>query len=253
VELVGGKDYLICDMGSGLRCLGQQIMTEHGPGHPNVYNFFMSHLHWDHIMGFPFFPPAYFPGNMIRIHGCHATMEEAFRRQHSDPYFPVRWDQLGAEIAFIRLKAGQAYEINGFRVTAKRQPHPGHSYGYRFEKDGKVAIYSTDAEHKLTSEAETQAMVDFYRDADLVIFDAMYSMADMVTMKEDWGHSSNTIGVDLCLRAGVKHLCMFHHDPVYDDEMIYTVLQETIRYEEIMRTGNPLKVSTAYDGLVIHV
>jgi ribonuclease BN (tRNA processing enzyme) len=116
-----------------------------------------------------------------------------------------------------------------------------------------VVIYSTDAEHKLESETETQLMVDFYRNADLVIFDAMYSMADMVTIKEDWGHSSNTIGVDLCLRANAKHLCMFHHEPVYDDEMIHTVLQETIHYEEIMREGNPLRVSTAYDGLVIHV
>jgi phosphoribosyl 1,2-cyclic phosphodiesterase len=253
VEIVGGNDYMICDMGSGLRCLGQQIMKEHGPGRPKVYNFFMSHLHWDHIMGFPFFPPAYIRGNTIRVHGCHAVMEEAFRRQQSDPCFPVHWDQLGAEITLIRLEAGQAYEINGVRVTPKRQPHPGHSYGYRFEKDGKVVVYATDAEHTLESEAETQAMVDFYRNADLVIFDAMYSMADMVTIKEDWGHSSNTIGVDLCLRAHAKHLCMFHHEPVYDDEMLHTVLQETIRYEEIMREGNPLKVSTAYDGLVIHV
>ena len=253
VEIIGGTDYMICDMGSGLRCLGQQIMKEHGPSRPHVYNFFMSHMHWDHIMGFPFFPPAYIPGNTIRIHGCHAVMEEAFRRQHSDPCFPVQWDQLAAEITLIRLEAGQAYEIDGFRVTAKRQPHHGDSYGYRFEKNDKVVIYSTDAEHKLESEAETQLMVDFYRNADLVIFDAMYSMADMVTIKEDWGHSSNTIGVDLCLRANAKHLCMFHHEPVYDDEMIHTVLQETIHYEEIMREGNPLSVSTAYDGLVIHV
>jgi phosphoribosyl 1,2-cyclic phosphodiesterase len=253
VEIIGGQDSMICDMGSGLRCLGQQIMKDDGPGHPCVYNFFMSHMHWDHIMGFPFFPPAYFPGNTIRIYGCHAMMEEAFRRQHSAPCFPVQWDQLRAEISLIRLDTGQMYEINGCRVTATHQPHPGDSYGYRFERDGKTVVYSTDAEHKLESEAETQVMVDFYRDADLVIFDAMYSMAAMGTIKEDWGHSSNTIGVDLCLRAGVKHLCMFHHEPVYDDEMIYTVLQETIRYAEIMREGNPLKVSTAYDGLVIDV
>ena len=99
----------------------------------------------------------------------------------------------------------------------------------------------------------TDAMVDFYRQADLVIFDAMYSLADMITIKEDWGHSSNTIGVDLCLRANVKHYCMFHHEPVYDDATLYTVLQDTVRYEEIMREGAPLQVSTAYDGLVIHL
>lgn len=253
VDIVGGEDYTVCDMGSGLRCLGQQIMQEHGPGKPKVYNFFMSHLHWDHIMGFPFFLPAYIPGNTIRIHGCHSVMEEAFRRQQSDPCFPIQWDQLGAKIELIQLDVDRSYEINGFRVTAKLQPHHGDSYGYRFEKGGKTVVYSTDGEHKLAAEAETDAIIEFYRDADLVIFDAMYSMADMVTLKEDWGHSSNIIGVDLCRLANVKHLCMFHHEPVYDDDMIHTILQETIRYEEIMREGDTLKVSTAYDGLVLHV
>jgi phosphoribosyl 1,2-cyclic phosphodiesterase len=253
VEIVASQDYMICDMGSGLRCLGQHIMQEHGPGKPQVYNFFMSHVHWDHIMGFPFFPPAYIPRNTIRIHGCHAVLEEAFRRQQSDPCFPVHWEQLGADIHVIQLDPGRPYEINGFRVTAQLQPHHGDSYGYRFEKDGKVVVYSTDGEHKLESEAATEAMVHFYRQADLVIFDAMYSLADMVTMKEDWGHSSNIIGVDLCLRAGAKHLCMFHHEPIYDDAMIHTVLQETTRYEEIARQGQALQVSTAYDGLVIHL
>jgi phosphoribosyl 1,2-cyclic phosphodiesterase len=253
VEIIGGENYTICDMGSGLRCLGQQIMKEHGPGNPQVYNFFMSHVHWDHIMGFPFFPPAYIPGNTIRIHGCHSVLEEAFRRQQSDPCFPVHWDQLGAEIALIQLETERSYEINGLRVRARVQTHHGDSYGYRFEKDGKAVVYSTDAEHKLESEAEIEAMVDFYRDADLVIFDAMYSMADMASIREDWGHSSNIVGVDLCQRANVKHYCMFHHEPMYDDETIHTVLQETIRYEEIMREGDALKVSTAYDGLVIHL
>jgi phosphoribosyl 1,2-cyclic phosphodiesterase len=255
VELVGGPEYMVCDMGSGLRSFGQQIMGEHGPGTPQVYNFFMSHVHWDHIMGFPFFPPAYIPGNTIRIHGCHAlsVLQEAFHRQHSDPCFPVDWKKLGADIAFIHLEPGQWYEVNGFRVQAKLQPHHGDSYGYRFEMDGKAVVYSTDGEHKLESEEATDAIVDFYREADLVIFDAMYSLADMITLKEDWGHSSNTIGVDLCLRANVKHYCMFHHEPAYDDATLYSVLQDTMRYEEIMREGTPLQVSAAYDGLVIHV
>jgi len=242
-------------MGSGLRSLGQQIMREHGPEKPQMYNFFMSHVHWDHIMGCPFFPPAYIPGNTIRIHGCHplAVLQEAFHRQQSDPCFPVDWKSLGANIQLVHLEPGQWYEINGFRVKAKLQPHHGDSYGYRFEKDGKVVVYSTDGEHKLESAEATEAMVDFYRNADLVIFDAMYSLADMITVKEDWGHSSNVVGVDLCQRASVKHYCMFHHEPVYDDATLHAVLQETIRYEEIMREGAPLQVSTAYDGLVMHV
>ncbi len=253
VELIGGDDYMICDMGSGLRCFGEQIMATHGPGTPKVYNVFMSHVHWDHIMGFPFFPPAYIPGHTIRIHGCHNILENALRRQHAAPSFPVQWEQLGATIDFVRLEPGRPYDINGFRVTAKIQPHHGDSYGYRFEKDDRVLVYSTDGEHKLTSEAETHAMVAFYQDADLVIFDAIYSLADMITVKEDWGHSSNIIGVDLCLRANVQHYCMFHHEPKYDDDMIDTVLHETIRYKDIVREGRELKISTAYDGMVIYV
>ena len=143
-------------------------MQDHGPGKPQIYNFFMSHVHWDHIMGFPFFPPAYIPGNTIRIHGAHelVVLEEAFHRQHSDPCFPVQWDQLSATINFVYLKPDHWHEIDGFRVKAKLQPHHGDSYGYRFEKDGKAIVYSTDGEHKLHSETETEAMIDFYRGAD---------------------------------------------------------------------------------------
>ena len=112
-------------------------------------------------------------------------------------------------------------------------------------------VYSTDAEHKLESEEETAEFVDFFKSADLLIFDAMYTMADMISVKEDWGHSSNIIGVDLCHRAGVKHYCMFHHEPVFGDKALSEILAETIRYEEIIRDGDALKVSSAYDGLEI--
>ena len=81
-------------------------------------------------------------------------------------------------------------------------------------------IYSTDGEHKLKSESETAAMVEFYRDADLLVFDSMYSLNEMMDSKSDWGHSSNIVGVDLCLRAQVKHYCMFHHEPSHNDDTI---------------------------------
>jgi ribonuclease BN (tRNA processing enzyme) len=145
------------------------------------------------------------------------------------------------------------YDINGFRVKLMRQVHHGGSFGYRFEREGKTVVYSTDAEHKQQNEKETAAVEDFFRNADLVIFDAMYSLADMITIKEDWGHSSNIVGVDLCLQANVKHYCMFHHEPAYNDETLYTILQETKRYEEIVRENHSLEVSTAYDNLVIDI
>jgi phosphoribosyl 1,2-cyclic phosphodiesterase len=255
VQIEGGDEYMVCDMGSGLRHLGRRVMKEHGPAHPQGYHFFMSHLHWDHIQGFPFFPPAYIPGNKIHIYGGHSTrwMEDAFQRQQSAPCFPVYWDQMGADTDFIHLETNRWHEINGFRVRLMPQFHHGRSFGYRFEKDGKALVYSTDAEHKQLSEKETEAVTDFFRDADFVIFDAMYSMADMVTIKEDWGHSSNIIGVDLCLQAGVKHYCMFHHEPAHDDGTLSTILKETERYEEIVREGSSLRISSAYDGLVVDI
>ncbi len=86
-----------------------------------------------------------------------------------------------------------------------------------------------------------------------MIFDAMYSMADMITVKEDWGHSSNIVGVDLCLRASVRHLCMFHHEPAYSDDMIDRVLRETRRYAELVGEGRSLEISSAFDDMVITV
>jgi phosphoribosyl 1,2-cyclic phosphodiesterase len=211
----------------------------------------MSHTHWDHIMGFPFFLPAYIPGNRITIYGCHAWLEESLRRQHGAPSFPVEWKQLGAQIEFVRLEPDRTHDLLGFRVTPKRQRHTGDSYGYRFERDGRVVVYSTDSEHKLEDRAQTESFVAFFRDADLVIFDAQYSLADAISIKEDWGHSSNIVGVELCQLARARHLMMFHHEPTYDDEKIGTVLAETRRFEQITRRDHAVEVSAAWDGLEI--
>jgi phosphoribosyl 1,2-cyclic phosphodiesterase len=215
----------------------------------------MSHVHWDHIMGFPFFPPAYIAGNKIRIHGCHPAtwLAAAFERQHASPCFPVQWSQLRADISFVPLEPDRWYDIAGLRVKGKLQPHPGDSYAYRFEKNGKAFVYSTDGEHKQESDAETEAMIEFYRAADLVVFDAMYVFSEASDAKQDWGHSSNVVGADLCLRAQVKHYCMFHHDPAHDDDALQAILGETRRYVEIAGEGRPLRVSAAYDGLVLDV
>jgi phosphoribosyl 1,2-cyclic phosphodiesterase len=220
---------------------------------PIVVNVLMSHVHWDHIMGFPFFAPAYVPGARIRIFGCHDILERAFRLQQSAPCFPVDFSRLAADIDFIKLEAGRTVDIAGCRVTPKLQRHTGDSYGYRFERDGKAIVYSTDSEHKLEDPTETESFVEFFRNADLVIFDAMYSLLDAVSVKEDWGHSSNMVGVELAQLANVKHLCMFHHEPAFDDNRIQSVLNETIRFERLTRGEHVLTVSAAFDGMEIEV
>jgi phosphoribosyl 1,2-cyclic phosphodiesterase len=254
VQIEGGSDeYVLCDLGSGAREFGLSAMARRRPGTAQVFHIFMSHVHWDHVQGFPFFVPAYVPGNRIRIYGCHEGLETAFRRQHGAPSFPVDFGQLGSTIEFVRLAPGESYEIAGLRVTAKRQFHSGDSYAYRFERAGKAVVYSTDSEHKLDDAASAAGFADFFRDADLVIFDAMYSLADAFSIKEDWGHSSNVVGVELCQMAGVRHLCLFHHEPAHDDERLTAIWRETERLEELTRGERPLRVTAAYDGLELRV
>jgi phosphoribosyl 1,2-cyclic phosphodiesterase len=247
----GGSEYLLCDLGTGARAFAQQVMRTHGPAKPQTYHVVMSHLHWDHIMGFPLFAPIYIPGNHVFIYGCHEQLEAAFRRQHAAPSFPVAFDQLVAKIEFVTLKPGEDTQICGVKVSAMLQAHGGDSYGYRFEHAGKSFVYSTDSEHKLEDAQQIARFVDFFRGADLVVFDSMYSDLDSASVKADWGHSSNVVGVELCLSAQAKRLCLFHHEPMLSDAEILQVWRETRRLEEIARSGLPLEVLSAYDGLEI--
>lgn len=243
-------EYFLCDLGSGVRPFGSQVIARHGVHAPNTFHVFISHMHWDHIMGFPLFAPSYLPGNELRIYGCHRDLEAAFRRQHGSPSFPVEFDQLGASIKFFTLTPDTTHHIAGVNVTPILQLHAGDSYGYRFEYNDKIVVYSTDSEHKLNAPAATERFVDFLRDADLVIFDAMYSLADAVSVKEDWGHSSNVVGVELCQLAGAKHLVLFHHEPIFDDARIAAVEAESRRFETITRrVYRALEITAAYDGL----
>ena len=254
VEIESGPSYFICDMGSGLRPFGLDSLKRNAAGHSKTYNFFQSHLHWDHIMGFPFFAPAFDPSATIRIHAGHPDAEQAFRRQQEEISFPVPFDWLRADIQFVTLFPGQIHEVDGMRVETILQHHSHGSYGYRFtDGDGRTVIYSTDSEHKLEKMAVEAEFIHFFREADLVICDTMYSLADSVSMKEDWGHSSNLVAVDLCHQARAKCLALFHHEPTYEDEDIQRMHEESIRYEELTRDDEPLEVICSYDGLEVRL
>ena len=253
---MNGPEFMVCDLGSGLRTFGLDSLARIESGEKGrVYNFFLSHSHWDHIMGFPFFAPAFDPRNTIRIFGGHDDIEWVLKRQQQDPCFPVPLDWMKAEREFIILDRGETRKVSGYQVTMIDQYHHGTSFGFRFEKDGKTVVYSTDSEHKLEEMDKEERFVDFFDQADMVIFDTMYSLADAVSVKEDWGHSSNAVAVDLCHLAKVKRLCMFHHEPIHDDETILQLHQETIRYEELMRQEDTttLEVICAYDGMEVTV
>ena len=162
-------------------------MAGHKPTASRRFNIFLSHLHWDHIMGFPFFAPARMAGAVIRIYGCHGSMHEAFRRQQSAPFFPVKFDELVADIDFIELNPDSTYDISGMSVTPMLQDHPGDSYGYRFTYEGKTVVYSTDNEHRLEDSSGSSHFVEFYRDADLLISDTMLLFGGCYLYKEGLG------------------------------------------------------------------
>jgi phosphoribosyl 1,2-cyclic phosphodiesterase len=256
VEIEGAADgsFVVCDLGSGLREFGIDAARRCAAGHAKTYNIFLSHLHWDHIMGFPFFGAAFDPGATIVIHGGHPDLETAIRRQQEEISFPVPFDALRADIRFVTLAAGKTYRIAGMDVRAIEQCHSHSSFGYRFEQGGETVIFSTDAEHRIDDMENERAFEAFFRDADIVVCDTMYSLAESVTMKADWGHSSNLVAVDLCHAAGANRLVLFHHEPTYSDDDIQRMHAETIRYEQIHRQRRPpLTVICAYDGLELDV
>ena len=250
VQIGGGDGYVVCDAGTGIRDFGTSVLAQGRS--PQVYHLFLSHSHWDHIQGFPFFVPAYIPGNRIHIYGCHRDLRAAFDHQQQPLSFPVPLNEMGAEITFHTLEPGKTHRIAGLDVTPMGQWHPGGSFGYSFVKGGKKVVYSTDSEHRENLAEGSYPFLEFFGAADLLIFDAQYTLLDSMDTKENWGHSSNLVGVELAVRSGVKRLCLFHMEPTCGDDFLQTTLQQTRDYLEIYSGGHhAMEIVMAYDGLEI--
>jgi phosphoribosyl 1,2-cyclic phosphodiesterase len=248
----GDGAFFICDMGSGLRELGLNAPIRRRNEYTGKFNFFLSSMQSDHIMGFPSFLPALDSSSTIVIHACHPDAEEVLRRQQDESSFPVSFDSFAATIRFVTMEPGKETEIDGLHVTALSQHHPHGSFGYRFRNGAdRAVVYSTDSEHNIDDMDREDAFVDFFQNADLVICDTMYSLAESSSTKENWGHSSNVVAIDLCHQARARRLALFHHDPLYDDEDIQRMHEDSVRYESLTREGAPLEVLCAYDGLEI--
>jgi len=257
-----GGDVVILDAGSGLRDLGLNLVHSGAAKTPTTYHLIMSHLHWDHLQGFPFFIPAFIKGNKIVIHTYHKETEACLRTQMSGQFFPVDFDSLAADISFDLMEPCTPFEVGGFKVKSIEQNHPGVSYGYRFEKNGKTVVYSTDSEHKHEAYEENYPFIDFFQNADLLIFDAQYTMADATFTKANWGHSSNVMGVELAARAQVKNLAITHHEPTSSDVALEEFLFNTRMYRNIYHQESgkklghqrfPEKILLAYDGLELDI
>ena len=253
VEVVEDGFQIIFDAGSGIRPLGLKMMAGPcGAGEGEV-NLFMSHFHWDHLMGFPFFVPGYRPGNKITVHSCHDGIKERFELQQVPTHFPVSLSQMPATKTFVQIEVGKPISIGPFNISTIKHYHPGDAYGYRIESKSGTLIYATDAEYTELSWEEREKHIDFFRDADVLIFDAAYSLVEAVE-KLDWGHSSPFIGVEMADDANVKKLVLFHHDPTTREASVFEAMHKARKFHEQMPHKSPnLEIVSAYDMMELTI
>ncbi len=244
VEMRAGGHVLIFDGGTGLRLLGDSLAKEM----PLTVHLFFSHVHWDHIQGFPFFSPAFVPGNTIHMYGganvC-GTVETALAGQMETPNFPVHLRDLPAGLHFNDLHEGEIVELSGgVRITNAAGNHPGGVYAYRVEVGGRSVVYATDTEHFSVPDPK---LVRLCKDADVVIYDTMYTPEEYAGVggipKTGWGHSHFVAGAELVKAAGVKRYILFHHDPSQSDA---AVREKERRTRELFE-----RADAAYEGMVI--
>jgi ribonuclease BN (tRNA processing enzyme) len=256
VEITEGDAQLILDCGSGMRLLGKDMLKQ-GVKPGERIDILQTHTHWDHMMGFPFFGPAYVRGADIHIHGVHPDLKNRFEQQMDNIHFPITMNDMGAVITFHQLSQGEEIKLGQFTVTNKGLHHPGGSYAYRISSNGKNVVFATDGEYTyLLPQKDFLTYVDFYRNADVFIFDAMYGSLEKTIEKENFGHSTAVIGVNISLCAQVKKLILFHHDPESSDSQIYDAFlnaQNYLETEQETNPGHPLKLIIAYDNLDVEV
>jgi len=246
------------DMGSGFREAGTAAMQQG----TKEFHIVVTHMHWDHIMGMPFFIPIHVPGHTLHIHHVHKNAPDHIRINFNGVNFPLTWEQLGGKVEFHQLKLYEAQKIGAIDVTPFVLDHPGGSFGYRFEAGGKAIAIGVDGEFKRLTPKELGKDLRFYQNLDLLLFDSQYEMAELAS-RFDWGHCSPNIGVDLALREGIKTLLFTHHDPWSTEEKLRRMYANTVRYMnsqlethkdvwESRQPGGP-KLQMAYDGLMVEV
>jgi anti-anti-sigma factor len=245
IEVCSGEDIFIIDAGSGVRDLGLELMQGPCGRGEGVIHMFFSHPHWDHIQGFPFFRPAFIPGNKIYIYSVH-DLEAALRRQQDPISFPVSIDYMQAEKIFRRIKPGEPLEFDGLRIHTMLNHHPGDAYSFRFEKGDKAFVYASDAGYP--AGIDLHPYLDFFNEADVLIFDAQFTQRES-DEKEDWGHSSSFVGVEMAHQAKVENLVLFHYDPTYSDEDLTKILTDTLKFRKNQYPfEGPLKILMAREG-----
>jgi phosphoribosyl 1,2-cyclic phosphodiesterase len=249
VEVRVGDDIIILDAGTGLRPLGLSLLKEF-PDQPLNLMMLLTHTHWDHIQGLPFFPPIYNPRCRLKIFGCQGArkgLASMLTGQMESTYFPVSFDKLPSTIQIEELSDFN-FEIGSVLVRALRANHPGMCVGYRlFSPDG-IFVFFPDTEPR--TGGVDREMVDFIRDADVLVLDSQYDFAGYKT-HVGWGHGCVDDSVALAIQANVKQLLLFHHDPDSDDKKIDGFVKHARKL--VAKAKSKLKVDAASEGMVIEL
>ena len=241
-------DLIIIDSGSGICELGNNLS-----GPVNAY-LLISHTHWDHIQGFPFFGPNFVRGSKLTVIGPKGSMkslQSAFADQMDPVYIPLTMDQMPVELEFQEMSAGECFDAYGVKITSHTMHHPIATFGYRLEEDGRTFVFATDQEPwsdpdelgekvaQMKAEqrpaAEIEALwpnnyIDWCRDADLLVHDAQYSREEYRT-KVGWGHSSFDYALLVARQSAARQLAFYHHDPMHSDHQIEAMVEEALGSE----------------------
>ncbi len=249
VEVQADAQTFIIDAGSGLRQLGLELMKGPCGRGQGVLHLFFSHAHWDHIQGFPFFVPAFVPGNRLIFYSVH-DFEAILNAQQNFINFPISVSYMQSTKEFVHIEPGQVITIGNVKVSVAELVHPNRAFTYRFDDQYSSFVFSCDGEYKSLDAESLRPYVDFYRNADTMLFDAQYTLRE-AWQKVDWGHSSSFIGADLARAAGVKRLLLTHHDMTYSDQDLLNIQQTTIEYQKQDTTRPTCEVLVAYEGLTL--
>jgi phosphoribosyl 1,2-cyclic phosphodiesterase len=241
------REIIVFDAGSGMRELGISLSKEKPK--PDRYHVFFSHIHWDHIMGLPFFNPAYDPSVSIDFYSPRTDLEKMLRDQMMSPYFPVSMDSMGSKKDFHVME--KSVTLDTITVSMRKMNHPGDSYSYKVYDGKRRFIFATDTELSAEDFMKTDENIEFFQDADVIVTDCQYTLGEAIE-KYNWGHSAFSLAVDFAANWGIKHMVMFHHDPTYNDRKLFNNLQSARWYTERMNIKG-LQLSLAMEGLEIRL
>jgi len=238
-------EVIIFDAGSGLREYGSAAIKEKPC--QDHYHIFLSHFHWDHLQGLPFFNPAYNPANTLDFYSPSANMESALHGQMTSPYFPVHMESMGSKKNFHLLDG--PIQLGDIQISYKKMNHPGDSYSYKLTEGGRQFIYATDTELSANDFQKTEENAGYFQNTDCIVLDSQYTLGEAIE-KYNWGHSAFSMAVDFAATWGIKKLVLYHHDPTYDDRKLFNMLQSARWYGERMGCKDT-EIILAVEGLEI--